>query len=68
MKIKDTKEIVLENGDVVEFIIESGNTSRYWQGVIENGDEVYVPGEGVYVLSEGYTKIGSIKNGDYPIN
>lgn len=68
MEIKDTTGILLKDGDVVEFTTENENTIRYWQGVIENGDEVYVPGEGVYVLSEGYTKIGNIENGDYPVN
>ena len=67
--MRDKNGIELKNGDVVEFETESGNTTRYWQGVIENDDEVYVPGEGVYVLMENqFTKIGNINNGDYPTN
>lgn len=71
MEYKDTNGITLKEGDIVEFEVVSGNTTRCWQGEVVSyeGDlEVYVPGDGVYALSEGYTKIGSKTNGDYAIN
>jgi len=67
--MKDKNGIELKNGDIVEFENESGNTTRYWQGIVENYDEVYVPGDGVYVLTENkFTKIGNINDGDKPLN
>jgi hypothetical protein len=48
--IVDTSNIILCEGDIVEFEVESGNTIRYWQGevIFEGGEfDVYVPGDGL---------------------